>query len=275
MKIRVACSLIFLAGAAALAGCGFLEHQERDAWRGQAEQACLAGRIVKPTKFIRPIAELEGPGTCGVENPFRVFAIADGSVGVQPSARIGCPMTAALETWMRDTVQPAARARFGSEVAEIRNTASYDCRTRNNKPGATLSEHAFGNGLDIGGFTLVDGRQIAVPADARTATPEAQAFLSEVMAGACGVFKTVLGPGADGRHETHIHLDLAHHDLTGERTYCRPRPSLPGKAAPPSGAGDLLMSYAPGGRDADIPTGSVGGPDAAHEDAPADYEPDE
>ena len=37
----------------------------------------------------------------------------------------------------------------------------------------------------------------------------AKEFRERVRAAACGRFSTVLGPGSDGYHESHIHLDLA------------------------------------------------------------------
>jgi len=140
-------------------------------------------------------------------------------------ARIGCPMAEALNVWMRDVVQPSAKARFGVEVAEIRNMASYGCRTRNNRRGARMSEHSYGNGLDIGGFVLTDGREVSVLKDWRRGPVEAQAFLREIHAGACGMFNTVLGPGSDRFHENHLHLDLARH--RGGKAYCRPKPVQP------------------------------------------------
>ena len=291
MRIRVAFSL-FLGGlAAALSGCGFFDGEEREPWRAEAEEACLARKLVLPTAFTRPIEEIEGPRTCGVDHPFRVYAVSSGAVGIEPSARLGCPLTAALDVWVRDTVQPAALARFGVGVAEIKNMASYGCRTRNNRRGAKLSEHAFGNGLDIGGFILADGREVSVLRDWRKGPPEAQAFLREVHAGACGLFKTVLGPGSDGFHENHLHLDLARHDPQGRRAYCRPKPAIPAPAdqvLPPPAYEDMPMSYAPDGGGwpiARLPGGAQDGADqlvtgsvaraTVVDDAPFGYEPDE
>jgi hypothetical protein len=40
-------------------------------------------------------------------------------------------------------------------------------------------------------------------------TADDEAFLSAVRKSACGPFTTVLGPGSDGYHSGHLHLDLA------------------------------------------------------------------
>lgn len=287
MWARVAYGLILGVAILAVPGCGFFDGEEREPWRGQVEQACLAAKLVAPSEFIRPIEEIEGPGTCGLEHPFRVYALADGSVNVQPAARMGCAMTAVLNDWMTRTVQPAAMARFGAPVVEVKNMASYGCRTRNNRRGAKLSEHAFGNGLDIGAFILADGREVSVLKDWRKGPQEAQDFLREVHGGACGAFKTVLGPGSsDGFHENHLHLDLARHDVKGRRAFCRPKPVIPDLPPEPEVAPyeDAPMAYAPDAgawpvarvprRDVDV-TGAIGPRASEIEEPPAAWDADD
>ena len=69
-----------------------------------------------------------------------------------------------------------------------------------------LSEHAFGNALDISSFTLSSGTTVAV----EPAPPAKSAiFLGKVRSAACGPFKTVLGPGSNADHAEHLHFDLA------------------------------------------------------------------
>lgn len=268
MKIRVALCLALLGAPAALAGYGLMTHQEREAWRGDAELACLAEGRVTRSASIRATEEIVGAGLCGVDHPFKIVALDDGAVTLDRSARLGCPMTAALDTWVRAVVEPAAKARFGVAVAELRNARSYQCRPV--EAGAEkLSEHAFGNAVDIAGFTLVDGRVISVADDWDGGAPQQRAFLRDVHAGACGLFRTVLGPGADGRHEDHLHLDLARLDADGSRVYCAPKPIGPGR---PSG-GELLMSSATTDID-DIRTGSIA-PRSDVGDAPLGYRSDD
>ena len=70
-----------------------------------------------------------------------------------------------------------------------------------------ISEHAFGNALDIAGFTLADGRNITVK-NGWHGTPEEQGFLHDVQLYACETFSTVLAPGYNVYHYDHIHVDL-------------------------------------------------------------------
>ena len=85
-----------------------------------------------------------------------------GPVAVSPAATLACPMVSELERWIADDVQPAAMRWFGSPVAEIKQISAYSCRGMNGNPRARISEHAFGNALDIASFTLADGRKITV-----------------------------------------------------------------------------------------------------------------
>jgi hypothetical protein len=137
-----------------------------------------------------------------------------------------CPMVAWTDDWVNGNVQPAALAWFGQGIREIRTAGTYACRRRNHNPGARLSEHAFGNAIDVMGFVLADGSTVTVKGGWRGNQQE-QGFLRDVLHGACLRFKTALGPGADAMHYDHFHLDLARHDTRGTRRYCRPRLEQP------------------------------------------------
>ncbi|HEY7665707.1 MAG TPA: extensin family protein [Xanthobacteraceae bacterium] len=134
-------------------------------------------------------------------------APAGGPVAVSPPATLACPMISELDRWISSAVQPAAMRWFGAPVAEITQISSYSCRGMNGNPRAHISEHAFGNALDIAAFTLADGRKITVKNGWR-GLPEEQGFLRDVQAAACAEFTTVLAPGSNVYHYNHIHVDL-------------------------------------------------------------------
>ena len=96
---------------------------------------------------------------------------------------------------------------FGQPVVKIKQISAYSCRGMNGQPGARISEHAFGNALDIAAFTLTVGRHITVK-DGWRGLPEEQGFLHDVQAAACQQFTTVLAPGSNAFHYDHIHVDL-------------------------------------------------------------------
>ena len=76
---------------------------------------------------------------------------------IDPPLVMNCPMVAALSRWMEKTVQPAARATFGSPVARITGS-SYACRNLYNLPNERRSQHAYANAIDLPAFFLANGR---------------------------------------------------------------------------------------------------------------------
>lgn len=140
-------------------------------------------------------------------------------VAVNPPATLACPIVSELDRWITGAVQPAAMRWFGSPVAEIKQISAYSCRGMNGNPNARISEHAFGNALDMAAFTLADGRTVTVK-NGWHGLPEEQGFLRDVQAAACDAFTTVLAPGSNAYHYDHIHVDLMRH-ASGYRT-CSP-----------------------------------------------------
>ena len=132
---------------------------------------------------------------------------AVGPVAVKPAATLACPIVSVLDRWLADSVQPAAQRWFGARVVEIKQISAYSCRGMNGNSHAHISEHAFGNALDIAAFTLADGRRISVK-DGWKGMPEEQGFLRDVQGAACQQFTTVLAPGSNVYHYDHIHVDL-------------------------------------------------------------------
>ncbi len=77
----------------------------------------------------------------------------------------------------------------------------------NGNPNSHISEHAFGNALDIAEFDLADGHKITLQYGWH-GSPEEQGFLHDVQSAACQDFNTVLAPGANVYHYNHMHVDL-------------------------------------------------------------------
>ncbi|MEN3931242.1 extensin family protein [Microvirga sp. W0021] len=221
MRTRIfAFGVLTLVGVS-LAGCGLFRFERREAWRDQVEQMCLQQHQVQQTAYMSLTGKsIDGPGACGMQSPFRVSALAEGSVGLKQKLTLACPIIPTIDGWLDDVVKPAALLYFGVPVVDL-NAGSYSCRGRNNRSGAKLSEHSFGNALDVMSFILADGRVITVKGG-WNGNPVERDFLREVFTGACERFNTVLGPGSDRYHSDHLHLDLARHDPRGVRRFCKP-----------------------------------------------------
>jgi hypothetical protein len=189
-----------------------------------------------------------GPGQ---GNPVAAF----GPVAVKPVATLACPIVSVLDRWLADSVQPAAMRWFGQRVVEIKQISAYSCRGMNGNPNAHISEHAFGNALDIAAFTLADGRRVSVK-DGWKGMSEEQGFLHDVQATACQHFNTVLAPGSNVYHYDHIHVDLMRR--ASRRQICQPA-AMSGEevAARASQHGPYASREA-------MVTGSLGGKTSSH-----------
>ncbi|CTQ50626.1 extensin-like domain-containing protein [Jannaschia donghaensis] len=144
---------------------------------------------------------------CGIVRPLTVSEIAPG-VSLIPEATLRCPAVRAVAEWTRDFVLPAAQ-RLGPDttLAAMETASGYTCRRRNNRPDGKLSEHAFGNAIDILGFRFADRNPITVePREGEGSIEES--FQDAVRAAACLDFSTVLGPGSNASHDDHLHLDI-------------------------------------------------------------------
>ncbi|MGV8831549.1 MAG: extensin family protein [Devosia sp.] len=177
--------------------------------------AVLQGLVQART--LPPIAE----GVCGSQSPLEVSAVLVRGRMVKFSTPVttDCAMASALPGWL-ETVDGYASTVLKSPVAQINTGPGYVCRLRNNRPTGLVSEHGMANALDISGFTLADGRAIAVKTDWLPGNLAAGRLLRLAHDAACGRFTTVLGPEANADHDDHIHLDLGCHGQSCTAQIC-------------------------------------------------------
>jgi hypothetical protein len=160
-------------------------------------------------------------GQCGYSLAVRLKPEGPAAIAFRPdSPGMSCPVAAALHLWMRDVVQPAAQAHFGSRVTAIDHFGTYSCRRTYGREAGDWSEHARANAIDIAGFRLASGRQVSVVRH-WAGTPQEQAFLREVRDGACRLFATTLSPDYNEAHRDHFHLDMAQRGTRLFGGFCR------------------------------------------------------
>jgi hypothetical protein len=155
---------------------------------------------------IQPSAPINGPGACEADNVVRLVSISTSDAGhikVSPPAVLRCGMAEGLAQWLRQ-VSEAVKRDFGDVVAGISTATSFDCRGQNHNANAKLSQHGLANAVDVRALMFKSGRMLTLT---DTAAPMHQREL--LHDSACKLFTTVLGPGSDGYHEDHVHLDLA------------------------------------------------------------------
>ncbi len=166
--------------------------------------AALEGKAIGRVK-----PKLKG---CGLEDAVQVQSVA--GVRLSQAAVMDCVTARALKTWIEETAKPAFSGQSG--LRGLRVAAHYSCRTRNNQPGAKVSEHGRGRAIDISGFQLANGAEVSVLKGWKSAANAKT--LRRLHKGACGTFGTVLGPNSDRYHQDHLHFDTARYR---SGSYCR------------------------------------------------------
>ena len=149
---------------------------------------------------IELLPRLIGPGECGGRDMVEINAILlpdHKRVEVKPAAVLSCPMAESFAAWVNNEASA-----LGAELRAVETYGSYECRNRNGMRDGKISEHGKGNAIDMRALILAHSQRreltdMAVPKPVR----------EELRDSACRRFTTVLGPGADSNHNSHIHLD--------------------------------------------------------------------
>ena len=154
-------------------------------------------------KDVAPIDDGEG---CGIDKPIEVTTIG-GGVALIPPGTMRCQTAVNLARWTRDVVVPMLKkAQPAEKLAAVDQASAYICRKRNGASTGKISEHARGTAIDIAGFTFQSGKTFTIAPREEEPTLNG-AFQRSIAAAACLYFSTVLDPGSDAAHETHLHLD--------------------------------------------------------------------
>jgi hypothetical protein len=161
--------------------------------------------LVTPHIDAQPIADNPPREGCGWTNAVRMSQAGGVRAGFD---KLTCEAATALALWLEYDLQEVAQAIMGQRVTSVQSYGTYSCR---NIIGAKFwksrrSEHATANAVDIGGFTLADGRSISVRGQWRGDGKEAR-FLRAAHDSACRYFRVVLGPDYNAEHHDHFHLD--------------------------------------------------------------------
>jgi hypothetical protein len=177
--------------------------------------ACLMR--LRELAMVRSLPDIDKPGGCIAADVVQLEAIIlpdERKVPLQPAPTFRCEMAQAVTDWVRDELAPAVAEQLGSPLRAVENYDSFSCRGRNRVSGARLSEHGKANAFDVRSLKPANGAS-AQPTDPNVP----KEFRERLRKSACLRFRTVLGPGADGYHEEHIHVDLA--ERKGDYRLCQ------------------------------------------------------
>lgn len=167
--------------------------------------ACML-RLTSDIAEIKALPPIEGADGCGITDPVMLSAVITkdkAKLAISPPVTLGCAMAEAVAKWLREDVVTIAND-FELPLAGLASGQGYQCRGRNGVLGAPVSQHGRGNALDIRAILLANGKRLD-PTDLGIA----KELRERIKLGTCAHFTSVLGPGSDGHHEDHIHLDVA------------------------------------------------------------------
>ncbi|MFT3672101.1 extensin family protein [Aestuariivirga sp.] len=184
---------------------------------GDACFAALQKFRVDYTQAATPVSA----GACSVYEPVRVNGMrVDGTfVRFPDKPLLTCGFAARLAAWVSDKGAPAVKRATGAPLQAIGTGPGYQCRGRNGDSSGKLSEHAFGNAVDIEYLKTADGGTVSVNGGGFGLTSNAR-LLKELRSAGCSYFTTVLGPGTNAAHAKHFHFDLEKRGRKGNHKLC-------------------------------------------------------
>jgi hypothetical protein len=160
-------------------------------------------------------------GACSVSDAVQLQSISVGSSDIKFSDQptLTCGFVVRFANWITDEAIPLVKKSGGAEIAALGTGPGFQCRGRNGDSSGKLSEHAFGNAVDIERIKLSDGNVIDIK-EALTIGAKYQPTLAQLRATGCQYFTTVLGPGANAAHASHFHFDLERRGKKGNNKLC-------------------------------------------------------
>ena len=148
-----------------------------------------------------------------MDNPVNLLSVTikEETIGFPEAPLFNCKFALQFSKWLSESGAPILAAQMNSPVEKISTGPGFECRGRNGDGTAKISEHGYGNAVDLTTFRLRNGKTLNVGDSA---------LLPGVRASACGYFTTVLGPGSNAAHATHLHFDMGVHGKSGNYRIC-------------------------------------------------------
>lgn len=184
-------------------------------------QKCL-GALRELGADAQPIEGFGTKGGCGIDDPVKIteLRVAGSTITLTGKPMMSCRFALKFADWTANVMAPMAKHHMGAALSQLQVGPGYVCRRRNNAKTGKLSEHAFGNAIDISGLKLTNGERFLIGSP-KTANGPVKKFLSAARITACGYFTTVLGPGANAAHASHLHFDSGRHGKNDRYRICQ------------------------------------------------------
>ena len=178
----------------------------------------LEQRGVRFERATLPLIEKRGM-VCGAPQAVKYVRGPEG-ISFSPRPVTTCQLALGLARF-ESLAQRLSLQHFGVRIKSIRQGGTYNCRSM--ARFRLVSEHSYGNAIDLYEFTLENGKKISVlrhfgKPGQEPAGKEGR-FLRELARAAFdeGVFSVVVTRFFDELHRDHIHVDMAHYRTDGSR----------------------------------------------------------
>ncbi|HET9933999.1 MAG TPA: extensin family protein [Polyangiaceae bacterium] len=180
--------------------------------------ARLERRGVRFEPAALPLVQKHG-FVCGAPQAVKYLRGPEG-ISFSPRPVTTCQLALGLARF-ESLAQTLALRYFGVRIKSIRQGGTYNCR-----PMARfrlVSEHSYGNAIDLYEFTLENGKRINVlrhfGKPGEQPSGKEGRFLRELAQAAFdeGAFSVVVTRFFDELHRDHIHVDMAHYRTDGSR----------------------------------------------------------
>lgn len=186
----------------------------------EAFDTCLRDLAELGVEFVK-MAPFENETGCKIADPVKIISVpsrnSNITLGAQP--QLSCKFALRFSFWLSDVSAPITESLTRSPLFSVATGPGFVCRHRNNDNSRKISEHAFGNAIDINSFGFANGEKLTVSA-VLSGSAEEKRTLSALRTASCGFFTTVLGPGTNEAHSSHFHLDHGKHGRTWSYRIC-------------------------------------------------------
>jgi hypothetical protein len=163
---------------------------------------CLANLDRMHVRYVR-LSDIRR-NSCHLVDAVEVHGV--GSISV-PQVTLRCETADRLAHWLSEDLSTLAKRHLNSAASGIGTMGSFVCRNVVGIDEKRLSDHAFGNAVDVSAVKLADGRRLTVT-DGWHGDPDEQAFWRALRAAACKRFNVTLSPDYNAAHFNHLHFDM-------------------------------------------------------------------
>lgn len=187
---------------------------------GQSAPGVAVNSAVAPDEIRQCLADLKAAGVefrdlgnatkegCAVDGAIELNAVTSrfGKITFPGKPTLGCIFARQFTTFVRNAAAPLTLAYLGAKLSAVETGPGLVCRTRYNKPGEKISEHAKGDAIDVTAFRLESERTLTVKGASASMEVDG-VWIKTLRATGCGYFTTILGPGSNEAHAEHLHFD--------------------------------------------------------------------